>query len=1541
MGKSVKPGSNPYVLSDEVLNTLPSGKQTAPAQPSQQQQAKNPYVLADDVLLTIPEKKKDLVPRGTESSPTPSNAPSELESKENAIDFLNADIDGNDFFIGLAKNTERYFPSTTPNRVNQQAAEMIKREVFRNPASLQRYTDSRLKKLNEQISNLKADESEQRELKYRATAGQMIDLGVPMKDETIARLQGQILEKENYKNRLKANVADVAADLILSQQDLSKFNPRQIGRQIISISDPDQEAIYTMAEKNGQTLPGIRQAEIERVGLNAVKGYINRNPNIPNRDLAINQVNDYEKDFDERNSDATLQRVREKVGAQIYKEGNGSFFGFGYKAKTIQDAINNPETDLTESEKKIGNERLIPLEKKIIGTDIPTSGFTRSFYNALEKGGIGVGKTLGDITGLRGESDQAQDLLNQEVEQSRYRPPGESPTAQAQLSYLQNKEKTEKLTDKEAALKKDLENYTYVRNGWSKFKDGVGDLTGQVALIALTTKGLGATGQALKASGATGGLLGGMTRSTLGTALSNETVGLFVGSYLNAYDNYKQQAIQLIPGQDKAAEREAYATVMASVEGLSERIFRDTKILDAFTKGVAPSIKDITNKFINREITQQVAKEETATALQKALVPFAKEYAKSTFQESTEEAVVDFAQGAADAIFGGQEFDITKTGQQALNTFLTTALYSPLVSGMAAAGATRRHNAQNTFLKASIVDMAANPVAYLKSVEDLQVDGTINQQQANEKIQLIKSANKFLQEIPATRTVTKKTGEGKEATTETQQVPFDYPEMSSYLVHRLNEGILADQIDNTTDEVLKSKLQQQLKRSRDIRKGLFDGSIAVTTDLQDVTNNPEKAEELGIASSEELNADVLVGTPFETEEIKTNEEKSETKNADTAPAEGQAEAAETKAVETPKITAEQQTEAAQFANELKEEGVIPDTYHSMITAEDATSFWEMVAQQAQNVDANWQPLTGEQNKSEQAAIDAFGETIVNYAKELFPVKQETLKPQQSLAEQKTVAQKGKELADRIRSLKTKKDVAMSDIFGIGTSLYNTSIDIVALAIEQGANLATAINRGVEYIKSNYGEKLNEEEYRRSVIENTNVGIKTKEELTETLNSIEETYNTIHKDSKKYRFIDFEAAINSSGLSDEEVRAAIRKSKIDSKAKNKVEKSIAERAKTIAKKIRDLKSPRDRAQANIFGVAIGVYDGALEVIATAIEQGGALAEAIAAGIKYIRDNGGEQLDETGFSKHIEDQLAGEKPRIKIQVGEEEESKSDQEKEPNQPPPPKQPPIVENEDAEGSIDDYDMTTSGEVNRFLSGETWEDVFGEKAEGDQSYLTQRLSDMLQDGKNMIAIAQQKWGGDVMLYGRPLFQFIQGMSNDRQLSNKKAVLLATFLGELQEAKKRSPERFDAISQLEKAVFAYYQNYMNLRGKEVVAGRLLRLYRDKYIGDIYAERILDKDQVRAKRKVQEVEQKKTIDDTTAQEANQPITQEEKNKEDKAAKAKSKKAKSDQSKKKKLSTDEAKQRAEEKLKEIEEKLGSESKKGLLARIKEAINKLNCK
>lgn len=182
----------------------------------------------------------------------------------------------------------------------------------------------------------------------------------------------------------------------------------------------------------------------------------------------------------------------------------------------------------------------------------------------------------------------------------------------------------------------------------------------------------------------------------------------------------------------------------------------------------------------------------------------------------------------------------------------------------------------------------------------------------------------------------------------------------------------------------------------------------------------------------------------------------------------------------------------------------------------------------------------------------------------------------------------------------------------------------------------------------------------------------------------------------------------------------------------------------------------------------------------------------------------------------------------------------------------------------IADYAMTTTGEVKDMLSGNTITQTLGYAPEGDQSYYTQRRVEMLQDGKNMIGAAMGKWGSDLADYGQPLFNYIKNMSGDEELLAKKAVLMATFLGEIREEINRNPNRADELRGLDNAVTKYYQEYMNKRGKEVSAGALLRLYRDKYMGDLFANQILEEQEIKDQNALRKLQQEQMDIETRVQ-----------------------------------------------------------------------------
>lgn len=250
-------------------------------------------------------------------------------------------------------------------------------------------------------------------------------------------------------------------------------------------------------------------------------------------------------------------------------------------------------------------------------------------------------------------------------------------------------------------------------------------------------------------------------------------------------------------------------------------------------------------------------------------------------------------------------------------------------------------------------------------------------------------------------------------------------------------------------------------------------------------------------------------------------------------------------------------------------------------------------------------------------------------------------------------------------------------------------------------------------------------------------------------------------------------------------------------------------------------------------------------------------------------------------------------------------------------------------------YAMTTSEEVNKMLSGGTITDVFGEAPEGEQSYYVQKKVDMLQDGKNMIGIAQGMWGTDLKDYGRPLFDYIKNMPNDISLLNKKAVLMATFLGEIKEEILRNPERRNELKKLDNDVTEYYQEYMNVRGKEIAAGALLRIYRDKYMGDMFADKILEEAQIREQKRLRKIEQNVNVNEVS-EEAFTPVSKEDAKKEE--AEQKQAETKKGKTGKPKMSQTDAEKMAAAKMEEIKNKGGL---KEMIDKVKSIIDKLNCK
>lgn len=1211
--------------------------------------------------------------------------PEQPKPKVNPTEFLIKDIANHspNIFSDIAKNTEQAFPMQDKMSAfdKEEISKRVRQNVFGSPTEMASYTKQRVNKLRSEIKNIETDK-----LKYIDIDPEQ-GIGNVTNQAKYDEANAKVAERQDYINQLKNSVAEIAADKVLSNTNLQSFNPKNVGRKIVEISDPELDAQFKLAERGGN-LPGVRQTQLERLGLNATKQYLDKYPNTPNIQAAKNFIQDQESDFEERNIDATAATVRNKIGEYLYHKGDfneGKSGVFGYSQETLRSAINDPALKLTPGERKIAETVVLPTEKKIWGTDIPGSGFARSFRGAIEKSAEGTVKSVLDFTGLRDESAIAGDILNQPAH-TRYTP------VSGETKF----------------------------DGW---KSGLGDLTGQVAMMALTTKGVGAIGKVLSASGEAGGLLGGLNRSFVGQALQNENVRLGLNSFSNSYDNYKQQAINLMPGAGQESAREGYATSMAVIEGLSEKIFNDTKVLKAFAGEIAPTVRDITKRFVSNEITSKIAREEMQGAFVKYAKPFAKEFAKSEIQEPTEESVVDVADGAAQAIFGGTPFDIAKTGQQALNTFVTTALYSPLVSALAAHGHVRENNSQPAFMKAAIGQMAANPGEYLSHVDELVEQGAITPAQANEKRQLIKSAANTLQEIPESRTV-----EGLDEINE----PYEYEkkftpaETNSYLLHRLNEQIIEKKLETTTDPVLESALKAEQKRSIDIRRGIYKGTITVNENLQEVAPTEKKAEDLNIINPETATKEELKGTPEEISQpvelsLEPNDKVSNTEVKGTP--EEISQPIELTINPTEKIDpvkeqipiTDNTTASIPVMITKKMEVGLRDLGHTQSEIDKMTPI------QANDILKNNQPKEKGNNKTEKAqeqesesdkidtietekqktAIDKEERDALLKSADISQIPESMKKAVGEMPEdQKYKIAKGLANGETVREVSNKlglkddgfKVRAIKSYYGIPSIgedgfqqfkedankissdaqlkrealnnidytkgevasepkedvIFNDENEVKNYRVENSQNpaelaavIATEENPESEISKkaTQKLQQLTGQQVTPQIIENAvnQAFEKLPESQKELLNETGTTTDTNNKESE-------ESATKPDTTESKNTPSAREMGETDSTTDKG--KSISESGKELANRLRKLKSKPNTANANIFGLAVGVYDGVIETIATAIENGAKLADAIKSGLDSLSKEDREKVDENAFNQHIKDFSEGKKPKIKV-------------------------------------------------------------------------------------------------------------------------------------------------------------------------------------------------------------------------------------------------------------------------------------------------------
>lgn len=633
------------------------------------------------------------------------------------------------------------------------------------------------------------------------------------------------------KSEINKKYADIQNKIGISKAfEFAKQNPAaapiKIGEQWLKHANPDTYKLWDKSEKRGAI-----NRDIAEVGVRAL--YATGDTG------AAQLAKGDEETLDDQYPDKIITETYHRLGAELYKDQNWLF----NRAPTVKH-LDKAAEQLPEKYREVYKKHIRDVERRNIGTDVPMSGLLNKAGEGVASTAIESWKGLGDLVGVRSDKKVAYEALNEGYDTD-FADVGTFAPAKQRLSELKNKQQSgATLSRDEIAEKQDLETYTGVRSTAQEIIDGTGNLTGQVVFQALGTKGLGATlGAATKGTG-----LLKLTQPVTGLATEEAIaaraldfgiskaaitdISAMAVAFASSYDAAKRDAFRLMPDDKDAGKRSLFATIVGGLNAGTERIFKDEKILNAFNKEISPNIKSLVDKLAEGKISQEALATELSTLLKNSGV-FAGQMTKENTKEAIEEFSTSVGESVATSILAPTKFNERDAFNDAVSTFTTTFLHGGLVAGLAGIkGYRANHIGIPTLSQLGVNNKLTEDTKSFMNAQLL--NGNMTQDEYNEKFMILNHAVKINKDVMP-------------------QVNDIEPNLSQkakekYGIQLLNERLLKEQAEKSSEEVLKQKLEGKIIESEKIRKQIIDKEIFVDDDYSVKTSEEIVGE---IATTEE------------------------------------------------------------------------------------------------------------------------------------------------------------------------------------------------------------------------------------------------------------------------------------------------------------------------------------------------------------------------------------------------------------------------------------------------------------------------------------------------------------------------------------------------------------------------------------------------------------------------------------------------------------------------------------------------------------------
>jgi hypothetical protein len=616
--------------------------------------------------------------------------------------------------------------------------------------------------------------------------------GLFMSDEQKAKYRPKaakekIAEADELMQEVSQQASQNAFNKTISKTQPSLIDRKHLietGLEYLKQVDPAQYKRNMTILEAGEDLGDENKYNLEKTGGAILEKNL---PFVTGEEYDLNNISNLNALTDKAHPDIAIAKGWDIIGAYNHKKDNRANGGWNRTRPTVGQAkkwIEEPEllemfkgneVALDEIKKKLAE---MPDEVNSFKIDeVPVGGL----FNNLGRAILGSAENVGNI--FRGDVKRQQSNLNPTLGRGtltgNYRDPGESPALLQQLYSLEAAEKDGTITEPEKQQLKVLRSNTKVRDGWDKFADGTGNLSGQVIAQVLLTKGAGlGTG--------TVGKLASLSKAT------QTTINASIGTTLNSYDQTRQQAVYNFP--DDKVKQAIYTGVMVAANVASERIFKDEKVFDAFKKelqgDIVNYVKNLSAQNINRAAIKKLVTEK--------LLKFGGQTLKESNKEGFEEAIVQAVDEAMQSSMGAEGYDGDKAMGRIGDTYATTMLYGAPVGALAA----KSNMAADKFNRVQIYRMSKDPATFQKEIQRQYEAGEITNQERQEKLGVLGMAAQIAAaEPPKVAALPTK----KKAEYLTQQLNI-----------AINEGILDGAKDPNQQEELKANIAESQKRAKAI-----------------------------------------------------------------------------------------------------------------------------------------------------------------------------------------------------------------------------------------------------------------------------------------------------------------------------------------------------------------------------------------------------------------------------------------------------------------------------------------------------------------------------------------------------------------------------------------------------------------------------------------------------------------------------------------------------------------------------------------------------